>query len=49
MAYADKRNIPFVVLAGEKELESQVYTLKNMTSGEQITLSFDDLKDSVLD
>ncbi len=44
MGYADKRNIPFVVLAGDKEIDSQSYTLKNMNSGEQETLSFDDLK-----
>jgi len=35
MTYADKRAIPFVVLAGESELNSNNYTLKNMTSGEQ--------------
>ena len=29
MGYADKRNIPFVILAGDKEIENQSYTLKN--------------------
>lgn len=35
MKYANKREIPFVVLAGESEMESQKYTLKNMKTGEQ--------------
>ena len=35
MAYANKRNIPFVVLIGDEELKTQTYTLKTMTSGEQ--------------
>ncbi|MDU8886381.1 histidine--tRNA ligase [Yeosuana sp. MJ-SS3] len=43
MNYANKRNIPFVVLVGEKELNSQVFTLKNMKSGEQFELSLDQL------
>ncbi|WP_027124839.1 histidine--tRNA ligase [Gelidibacter mesophilus] len=33
--YANKRNIPNVVLVGESELESGTYTLKNMISGDQ--------------
>ena len=35
MSYADKRSIPFVILAGEKEINSESFTLKNMKSGEQ--------------
>jgi histidyl-tRNA synthetase len=30
LEYADKRKIPFVVIAGEKEMESEKYLLKNM-------------------
>ena len=37
MAYADKREIPFVILAGEKEMEEGLFTLKDMSSGEQVT------------
>lgn len=37
--YANKRNIPFVVLVGEQELKTSVFTLKNMQSGEQETLT----------
>ena len=43
MGYADKRSIPFVVLAGDKEIVSETYTLKNMMSGEQDSLTFDEL------
>ncbi len=43
MGYADKRDIPFVVLAGETEMEDGKYTLKNMKSGEQDQLDFDAL------
>lgn len=43
MNYADKRDIPFVILAGSKEIESREYTLKNMKSGEQKTCNFEDL------
>jgi histidyl-tRNA synthetase len=35
MNYANKKDIPFVVLAGESEMEAQQFTLKNMESGEQ--------------
>ena len=33
--YANKRNIPNVVLVGASELESDTYTLKNMDTGDQ--------------
>lgn len=39
MSYADKRDIPFVVLAGDNEMDSQTFTLKDMSTGEQQTLS----------
>lgn len=44
MGYADKRNIPFTILAGDKEMEKQSYTLKNMKSGEQSLLKFSELE-----
>lgn len=37
MTYADKREIPFVVLAGGNEIQANTYTLKNMENGEQQT------------
>lgn len=39
IGYADKRAIPFAVLAGTKEMGSNVFTLKNMKTGEQTTVS----------
>ncbi|WP_299555820.1 histidine--tRNA ligase [Seonamhaeicola sp.] len=35
MTHANRRNIPFVVLVGEEEINSNTYTLKHMVSGEQ--------------
>ncbi|MCK5400492.1 MAG: histidine--tRNA ligase [Flavobacteriaceae bacterium] len=43
MNHANKRNIPFVVLVGNEEMNSNTYTLKNMGSGKQETLSLNDL------
>jgi len=33
--YANKKNIPFVVFVGSKELEDNMFTLKNMVDGNQ--------------
>ena len=41
--YANKRNIPFVVLLGESEMNSNTFTLKNMKTGDQESLSFDEM------
>ncbi len=41
--YANKREIPFVVLLGESELASNTFTLKNMKTGNQDQLSFDEM------
>lgn len=35
MGYADKKSIPFVILAGENEIKEGIVSLKDMTSGEQ--------------
>ncbi|WP_090756410.1 histidine--tRNA ligase [Nonlabens sp. Hel1_33_55] len=43
MTYADKNDIPFVILAGEDEIESGKLTLKNMKTGEQNQLTADEL------
>lgn len=43
MNYANRKGIPFVVLAGESEIESGKLTLKNMESGEQQLLTPDEL------
>ena len=41
--YANKRNIPNVVLVGESELKSETYTLKNMVSGDQQSVDLETL------
>jgi len=41
--YADKRNIPFVVLVGESEMQESKYSLKNLHTGEQLLLDFESL------
>lgn len=43
MGYADKRDIPFAVLAGTNEISSEVYTIKNMKTGDQKTLTISEL------
>jgi len=47
MMYANKRNIPFVVLVGEQEMNFNTYTLKNMISGDQNQVSFEQLIDCI--
>lgn len=41
--YADRKNIPFVVLIGSDEMETGQLTLKNMKTGEQQKLNADDM------
>jgi len=43
MSYANSRQIPFVVLVGEKEIEEGLLTLKEMESGEQFRLTPEEL------
>jgi histidyl-tRNA synthetase len=43
MEYANRRGIPYVVIIGSNELERGVATLKNMQSGEQREMSFEEL------
>ena len=43
MSYANSKQIPFVVLAGESEMEAGKITLKNMETGDQQMLSPDEL------
>ena len=42
LGYADKLGIPFVILMGEKEAENKTATIKNMVTGEQVTVDFND-------
>jgi len=41
--YAEKKNIPFIVVLGEKELASSTCNLKELATGKQQTISFTDL------
>lgn len=43
MSYANAKNIPFVVLAGENEMVAGKVTLKNMESGEQTLVTVEEL------
>jgi histidyl-tRNA synthetase len=47
--HADKRKIPFAVIVGETEMNEEKFALKNLVSGEQVTLSFAELKIRLLD
>ncbi|WP_346854357.1 histidine--tRNA ligase [uncultured Draconibacterium sp.] len=43
MTYANRKQIAFVVLAGDNEIESKKFTLKNMETGEQQLVSAEEL------
>lgn len=43
MKYANDRNVSYVALVGENEINSGLIQLKNMVSGEQVSVSIDDL------
>ena len=43
ITYANKRDIPYMVLVGSQEMTSNTYTLKNMLDGSQKTLDFKSL------
>ena len=43
MGYANSKNIPFVVLVGENEMNEGKVTLKNMTTGEQTLVTPEEL------
>lgn len=41
--YANRRNIPYVVFVGLEEINKEVFTLKNMNSGEQTECTIEEL------
>jgi histidyl-tRNA synthetase len=43
MTYADKKKIPFVVLAGAAEMAENKLNLKDMDTGEQHLVNFEEL------
>ncbi len=46
--YADKQNIPYVIVIGSEEMKSELFTLKNMVTGEQTTLGIDEIIQNIL-
>jgi len=46
--HADKRRIPFAVIIGKQELELNTYSLKNLSTGELISVDFEKLKVALL-
>ena len=48
MGYANKRTIPYVILVGTSEIEKETYTVKDMQSGTQSEMSFEELRDVLL-
>jgi histidyl-tRNA synthetase len=43
MSYANQKQIPFVALAGENEINEGKFTLKNMLTGDQQLVTVDEL------
>ena len=48
MAYADDKNIPFVILIGSDEMETGLLSIKNMKSGEQQKLTAEEIASLLL-
>ena len=49
MSYANAKNIPFVVLAGDNEIAENKVTLKDMKTGEQQILTVQDMIRKILE
>ena len=43
--YAEKKNIPYVIIIGEKELDNNTCNIKTLASGQQQSISFKELLD----
>lgn len=46
--HADKRAIKYAIIVGETEMNEGKYALKNLVSGVQVTLNFEELKNALL-
>lgn len=46
--FADKKGIAYAVIVGETEMQQQVYAVKNLESGEQQTVSLEELKQLIV-
>lgn len=40
--FANRNNIPYVIVIGEDEIANNVVSLKNMETGEQVTVSLEE-------
>lgn len=47
MAYANNKNIPYVILVGESEMDEGMITVKNMNLGEQSKMKFEELLNKI--
>jgi histidyl-tRNA synthetase len=43
MSYADTKKIPYIIIAGEEEIQNNMLTVKNMFTGEQKQINISDL------
>jgi len=46
--YADKRAIEYAVIVGETEMNEGKFALKNLVSGEQVAMNFEELKNALI-
>ena len=46
--YASKENIKYVIVVGSDEIQENMYTIKDMTTSEQLKLQYNELKDYIL-
>ena len=46
--HADKRSIKYAIVVGETEMNEDKFALKNLVSGEQVSLSFEELKNALI-
>jgi histidyl-tRNA synthetase len=46
--HADKRAINYVIIVGETEMNEDKFALKNLVSGVQVSLSFEELKNALI-
>ena len=48
MKEANRKNIPYVIICGEDEVKSNSYTLKNMATSEQVSLTLSKIIDMLI-
>ncbi len=46
--HADKRAIKYAVIVGETEMNEEKFALKNLVTGEQVSLNFEELKNALI-